>query len=294
VREPEFSVVLAHLAEISERLLGAEGLELWARTGSTVLQFNLSSGYEGQVAQPPAEVLEALAGSVPAKGPRLVLALRSPSSSSVSGVAVLSFAKTPVLNEPTRALVDEICGLVEVGLERELFRHAADLDKDVFYEQAIHDPLTGLYNRQYLADAARRLCALDDRSLRPGIAVLMIDLDHFKKVNDEFGHNVGDQVLKHVAQSITAGSRRGDIVVRYGGEEFVVVLAGVDFTIAQSVARRIRASVAAPGSECPEITASLGVALRAQAEGFEHLVERADKAMCMAKAAGRDRVGIAE
>jgi diguanylate cyclase len=81
--------------------------------------------------------------------------------------------------------------------------------------------------------------------------------------------------------------------VRYGGEEFVVVLAGVDLTIAESVAERIRASVAEPGEARPAVTASVGVAIREQAELFEDLVERADKAMYLAKAAGRDRVGVA-
>jgi diguanylate cyclase (GGDEF)-like protein len=293
VREPEFSVVVAHLAEMAERILGADRLELWAHTGATVLQFAAHNGYAGESAKAPAYVLEALAGAVTTDATRLVLALRSPSSTAVRGVAVLDFAATPELDGPMQALVDEVCTLVEVGLERELFRRAADIDRDAFYEQAIHDPLTGLYNRQYLADAARRLCALDDRSLRPGVAVLMIDLDHFKAVNDDFGHSVGDEVLQHVAHSIVDGSRRGDIVVRYGGEEFVVVLAGVDLTIAESVAERIRASVAEPGEARPAVTASVGVAIREQAELFEDLVERADKAMYLAKAAGRDRVGVA-
>ena len=140
----------------------------------------------------------------------------------------------------------------------------------------------------------RRLCAVDDRTLRPTVAVLMIDLDYFKKVNDDFGHSAGDSVFEHVAQSILEGSRRGDIVVRYGGEEFVVVLSGVDLTIAQSVAERIRETVAKQGDGRPSVTASVGVAMRNQGEPFEELMERADKAMYLAKAAGRDRVGVAE
>jgi two-component system cell cycle response regulator len=190
--------------------------------------------------------------------------------------------------------VEEICGLVEVGLERELFRRAANIDRDAFYEQAIHDPLTGLYNRQYLDDAAQRACALDDRSLKPGVAVLMVDLDHFKAVNDRFGHAVGDHVLQQVARSISAGSRRGDIVVRYGGEEFVVVLSDVELTTAESVAERIRAAVAAAPDEPVGVTASVGVAMRHQGELFDDLVGRADGAMYLAKAAGRDRVGVAQ
>ena len=117
---------------------------------------------------------------------------------------------------------------MEVGLERELFRHVADFDRAAFYEQAVHDQLTGLYNRQYLADVARRLSTRDDRNSSPTIAALMIDLDRFKAINDTFGHSVGDQVLQHVAKSILDGARLGDVVVRYGGEEFVVLLSGVD------------------------------------------------------------------
>ena len=294
VREPEFSVVVAHLDETTERLLGAESLELWARTGTTVLQFAQRNGFAGQVAEPPPEVSEAFAGTAAPSGPRLVLPLHPPSSSSVTGVAVMGFSETPELNGPMRALLEEICSLVEVGLERELFRRAADIDRDVFYEQAIHDPLTGLYNRQYLDDAARRLCAVDDRTLRPSVAALMIDLDYFKKVNDDFGHSAGDSVLQHVARSILEGSRRGDIVVRYGGEEFVVVLSGVDLTIAQSVAERIRETVTKPDDGRPRVTASVGVAMRNPGEPFEQLIVRADKAMYLAKAAGRDRVGVAE
>ena len=295
VREGDFSVVVRHLAETAERLLGIEGLELWARTGSTVLAFNQRDGFAGRVADPPDDVLGALSGAVPASGPRLVVPLRSPSSALVSGVAVLEFRETPVLSEKMRALVDQICDLVEVGLERELFRHVADIDRTAFYEQAIHDPLTGLYNRQYLADAARRLCALDDRNSRPAVAALMIDLDRFKGVNDTFGHAVGDEVLWHVGRSIVDGARAGDIVVRYGGEEFVVLLSGVDLASARAVAERVRVSVAEPdGDRRPSITASVGLALRTPEETFERLVERADKAMYFAKASGRDQVGVAD
>ncbi len=294
VREPEFSLVVARLDDMVEQILGADRLELWARTGNTVLLFDEHNGFAGQLGDPPPDVSEVLAGGEVPVGPRLLLALRPPSSAQVTGVALMQFHDTPVLDQPTRALVEEICGLVEVGLERELFRRAANIDRDAFYEQAIHDPLTGLYNRQYLDDAAQRACALDDRSLKPGVAVLMVDLDHFKAVNDRFGHAVGDHVLQQVARSISAGSRRGDIVVRYGGEEFVVVLSDVELTTAESVAERIRAAVAAAPDEPVGVTASVGVAMRHQGELFDDLVGRADGAMYLAKAAGRDRVGVAQ
>jgi len=293
VREGDFSVVVAHLAETAEELVGAERLELWARAGSTMLSFDEDDGFAGRVAEPPADVVDALSGATPTLGRRLLLPLRSPSSGLVSSAVVLEFRDTPTLSGPTRVLVEKIFGLVEVGLERELFRQVASFDLATFYEQAVHDQLTGLYNRQYLVDVARRLCARDDRNSSPAVAALMIDLDYFKAVNDTFGHSVGDQVLQHVAQSILDGARLGDIVVRYGGEEFVVLLSGVDLATAQAVAERIRISVASPDDDRPSVTASVGVALRNQGESFERLVERADEVMYRAKAGGRDRVEVA-
>ena len=294
VSEGDFSVVVAHLAEIARELVGAERLELWTHAGGTMLSFDEDDGFAGRVAEPPSDVLAALSGATPAGGRRLLLPLRSPSSGLVTSAVVLEFGDTPTLSEQTRVLVEKVFGLVEVGLERELFRHIANFDRATLYEQAVHDQLTGLYNRQYLDDVARRLCARDDRNPSPAVAALMIDLDQFKAVNDTFGHSVGDQVLQHVARSILDGARLGDIVVRYGGEEFVVILSGVDLATAEAVAERIRESVAEPDDDRPSVTASVGVALRDHGEGFERLVERADKAMYFAKASGRDQVGVAD
>ena len=179
-------------------------------TGSTVLRFHKDDGFLGSVSRPPPEVLDALSGATPADGTRLALPLRSESSGLVSGVALLDFRdRTPKLSAKTRTLVDQICGLIEVGLERELSRHVAAIDRAALHDRAIHDPLTGLYNRHYLADAARRLCALDDRNRRPAVAAVMIDLDHFKGVNDTFGHSFGDQVLRNVAQVNSGGGACG-------------------------------------------------------------------------------------
>ncbi len=294
VSEGDFSAVVAHLAEIARELVGAERLELWTHAGGTMLSFDEDDGFAGRVAEPPPDVLGALSGATPLGGRRLLLPLRSPSSGLVTSAVVLEFRDTPTLSEQTRVLVEKVFGLVEVGLERELFRHIANFDRATLYEQAVHDQLTGLYNRQYLDDVARRLCARDDRNPSPAVAALMIDLDQFKAVNDTFGHSVGDQVLQHVARSILDGARLGDIVVRYGGEEFVVILSGVDLATAEAVAERIRESVAEPDDDRPSVTASVGVALRDHGEGFERLVERADKAMYFAKASGRDQVGVAD
>ena len=211
-----------------------------------MLRFDEDDGFAGRVAEPPPDVLGALSGATPLGGRRLLLPLRSPSSGLVSGVVVLEFRDTPTLSEQTRVLVDQVFGLVEVGLERELFRHIANFDRATFYEQAIHDQLTGLYNRQYLDDAARRL----SRARRPepesggrGAYDRPRPLQRQSTTLRPFRRRPGTATRRQIN---TRRGALGDIVVRYGGEEFVVLLSGVDLAAALAVAERIRESVAEP------------------------------------------------
>lgn len=159
------------------------------------------------------------------------------------------------------------------------------------------DPLTQLLNRRAFTE---RITTEMERALRydSTLAVLMIDLDHFKRVNDTFGHLVGDDVLRDVGQLLTATVRGCDIVARYGGEEFLVLLPETDDAGAESFAERIRAAVEAHefarGGERPtlKITASVGVAVfpAARIENVEDLFGRADAALYRAKADGRNRI----
>jgi len=164
-------------------------------------------------------------------------------------------------------------------------------------EQLAHtDPLTQILNRRALTE---RITAEMERALRydATMALLMIDLDHFKRVNDTYGHLVGDDVLRDVAQLLTETIRGHDIVARYGGEEFLVLLPETDDAGAESFAERIRAAVeghdfnsAAEGSVL-RLTASIGVAVfpAARIESVEDLFARADAALYRAKADGRNR-----
>lgn len=294
VEEPEFPTVVAHIADLAAIHLAAAHLELWARSADTVLRFDERDGYAGHAEEPPADVVAAFAGSGGDSGERMVVPLRSPTSAHVGGAAVLEFVSETHLDRPTRALVEQIAGLVEVGLEREVLRRVADLDRAALYERATHDPLTGLHNRAHLVDAATGLFAVDDRHGGGRLAALMIDIDHFKRVNDEHGHPVGDQVLQRVAGAISRSVRPGDTVVRYGGEEFLVLLTDVDALTAVEIAERLRESAAAPpvGDE-PAVTLSVGVARRRPGEPCESLVSRADAALYRAKSDGRDRVDVA-
>ena len=158
-------------------------------------------------------------------------------------------------------------------------------DQDALVAAATTDPLTGLANREALVEA---LAGAGD-----AVAVVYIDIDHFKAVNDEWGHAVGDQVLREVARRITSACRRDDVVARVGGDEFVVLLRCVDAVIAGRICRRIIDEVAIPlniATGPRHISVSVGLAIDAHAGD---LVVQADQAMLNAKRQGRARLVLA-
>ena len=158
------------------------------------------------------------------------------------------------------------------------------------------DALTGLYNRFYVME---KIDSEMNRALRHGypISVLMLDLDHFKRINDSYGHPVGDEVLKIVGQVLRDSCRVYDVAGRYGGEEFCIVLPETQVGNTTQVAERIRNRLATTplsvGSTSIVVTASIGVAGMDSTEGVlsaSTLVERADRALYSAKHLGRNRV----
>lgn len=156
---------------------------------------------------------------------------------------------------------------------------------------AHRDALTGLHNRRWLQARLEDELARQRRSCQP-LALLLLDVDHFKHVNDTLGHAEGDNVLKGVARCLQAGSRATDAAARFGGEEFVVLLPDTPLEGALAVAEKLRAAVAqAPGMPLP-VTISIGVAMALPGDGraAAALLERADRALYAAKAAGRNRV----
>ncbi len=162
------------------------------------------------------------------------------------------------------------------------------------HAQAMTDELTGLANRRSLDAALALALALSRRSQRP-FAVVMVDLDHFKAINDRFGHSAGDTTLATFAARLGAGLRAQDEPFRYGGEEFVVLLHDADLVGAVQLAERLRQDVALPGKgDMPPIHASFGVAAwRPDDTTTDTLLTRADQALYRAKAAGRNRVETA-
>lgn len=157
--------------------------------------------------------------------------------------------------------------------------------------QAETDPLTGLLNRRAMEERVRDL-----RTEETGFALAMADLDHFKRLNDSFGHETGDRALRTFANILRQSVRDGDIVARHGGEEFVIVLPGLDALGAAPVLHRIREELRAAvgGALVPSFTVSIGVADSTWSSALDEVLRAADGALFEAKDQGRDRLVIAD
>ncbi len=172
--------------------------------------------------------------------------------------------------------------------------YAIALTKDLLAEERVAsgtDALTGLLNRRGLF---RAFDVEAERARRYGHAMglILFDLDHFKQINDRFGHACGDRVLRRVAEEIRRTLRPTDILGRWGGEEFLLLLPEVELGSAVDVAERLRYLISGLASEAGPLTASFGVAAFSQTDNLGTLVRRADQALYEAKAAGRNRVVV--
>lgn len=159
--------------------------------------------------------------------------------------------------------------------------------------QASTDPLTGLYNRRYITDILQDEARRAKRQSNP-FSVMMMDIDHFKAINDSHGHDVGDRVLQAVSSITSKQLREVDVLARWGGEEFLILLRGTNLEGALQAAEKCRSALAEETFEQQgKVTASLGVAQAQDDEGIRDLVHRADKALYAAKTAGRNQVHTA-
>lgn len=160
-------------------------------------------------------------------------------------------------------------------------------------DKAIHDPLTGALNRQALMDSLERERARSARTGQP-FSVAMLDVDHFKKINDSHGHPVGDRVLVHLCRRMSALVRPNDVVARYGGEEFVIVMPATGLAEALQAGQRLLThAVQTDGEALPAFTVSIGLAQWSGVDNTaETVIARADAALYAAKANGRNRVEV--
>ncbi|MGO9427458.1 diguanylate cyclase, partial [Rhodoblastus sp.] len=162
-------------------------------------------------------------------------------------------------------------------------------------ELAVVDPLTGLHNRRYLES---HLVSLLEQAVQKGrpLSAMFLDIDHFKRVNDGYGHDAGDDVLKSFAARVKHLVRGADLMCRFGGEEFVVVMPDTKLSVARTIGERIRAAVAASpfaidkGARAIPVTVSIGVAASDCGDTPDALFKRADRALYLSKNSGRNRV----
>ncbi len=172
--------------------------------------------------------------------------------------------------------------------------------REELQNQSIRDPLTGLFNRRYMEESFERELHRAARSETPAVSFMMIDIDHFKKINDSYGHDAGDMVLRELGHILTSKSRKYDIACRFGGEEFVLCLPGACREIAEKRATDIRDSVKRlnlryDGRDMGVITVSIGISIYPDlGETPGELMKKADQALYQAKENGRDRVVVAE
>lgn len=195
-----------------------------------------------------------------------------------------------VIDKETLRTIRERVGAIQ-GLLNLLFERIGELETG-------SDPLTHLLNRRFLPSVLRREIELA-RKKNGCFAVVSLDLDYFKSINDSHGHLVGDRVLQHIAMTLVQCTRSNDYLFRVGGEEFMLILIGVDEARALVIAERIRHRIAHTpiplfDTKTLNISASLGVASYDGHPDYQHLMVRADRAMYKAKLLGRNRVVLAD
>ena len=196
--------------------------------------------------------------------------------------------------EDMYALLISVLLMIGVLAISRLFRVVRAHD-EMLQKLSTRDPLTGLANRRSLIDSGCEEIKRSQRTGRP-LSLLMIDLDYFKRINDTLGHAHGDSVLVATASALRATMRAIDHIGRWGGEEFVAVLAAIDESGLAAAGERARALVAASGFDSDgrrvRVTISIGATLATADDTPETLVERADRLLYRSKEAGRDRVTI--
>jgi diguanylate cyclase (GGDEF)-like protein len=210
----------------------------------------------------------------------------------VTQVAVLGWVP---LNEASFRILEAgmaVCAAVLALALAQFVRHQVDQRLDA-ERQARSDPLTGLANRRGFQEQSEVPLQLALRHRRP-LSVLLLDVDHFRRVNEQYGHAIGDKVLQELAQFLTWAARRADIVARWGGEEFVMLLPETSGAEATSLAERVRATIHELSISCGEvdvrITVCLGAAQLLPGQNLEQTLVAADEALGRAKRLGRNRV----
>ncbi|MFA5884118.1 MAG: diguanylate cyclase [Acidimicrobiia bacterium] len=302
----DFREVVTSLLELVQQVFPVSSIEFYARDlDNRFVRLAPENRYRGTPAALPPEWEQLLDLERPPDRTELPLAaspdgrvvavpLFAPVSGRSEAVAVLRLDEPVPFDEATVAALSEVGTPLEVSVERELLMRSVELRRKELYDLAMRDTLTGLHNRLFLDETSNRLFALHDRNDVVGVAVSMFDLDHFKAVNDTFGHAAGDEVLRRFGAVLDSAARTADVVARIGGEEFVAMQVMADpgevLVFAERVAEGTR-NITFDGDLADlRLTVSAGVVSRRRHETFESVVARADEALYDAKRHGRDRI----
>jgi two-component system cell cycle response regulator len=224
--------------------------------------------------------------------PIVLLTARNDTDSRVSGLRI---GADDYVSKPfdERELLARINNLLRLKRLHDQINEA----KERLATLAVQDELTGLYNYRYLQTRLTEEFKRAERYREP-LSCVMIDVDHFKRINDRFGHDVGDRALREVSARLVKAVREIDVVARYGGEEFLLVLPSTNFSGALSVAERVWRAIGSDPFVLPDaaerVTASVGVAVYPSRDirGKDQLVKAADRALYQAKNEGRDRICV--
>jgi diguanylate cyclase (GGDEF)-like protein len=287
--DPDILMLLGHVLDregyrIVQASDGIEALQLVKETSPDLCLLDVSMpGLDGYA------VCRALQAQGPAAPPVIFLTARADTASRVNG---LDAGAADYVVKPFDAA--ELRARVRAALRTKIAR-------DALLAEAATDALTGLLNRGQLVEAAESLIAAA-RDEGGQLACVMIDLDRFKLINDTYGHVAGDVVLAEASRRFSRAVRRTDVVIRYGGEEFLVLLPEADTAGALGIGARLRASLSAPVAVAADdaggpfevpVRASFGVACWRDGMELDDLVAAADAAMYEAKKLGRDRIELA-
>ncbi len=199
------------------------------------------------------------------------------------------------LNAIVQLYVSQLCYLVLFRLLVLAKEHSlrVRLEAVKFYQLAHTDPLTGIANRRSIMEALRQALEQNQKTAQP-LSLVLLDLDRFKQINDQYGHETGDNVLVHIAQVLKRNLRQSDQLGRWGGEEFVLLLPNTPLQEAHLLCKRLQQLLAENSLEnLPPVSASFGVATTTSGDTPDYLVSRADTAMYISKQAGGNRVEVA-
>lgn len=229
-----------------------------------------------------------------AKDYSLLVPLFSMEGGLIQSIAIIWLSHDVDIIYETEKMVEQMSEILGVAVERECLFRMLDIERKKLYDQAVHDPLTGLYNRLYMEDTLKQYLYIHDRNEKNVVTDIMLDIDHFKQINDTFGHATGDEVLRRVASVLISNLRLSDLAVRYGGEEFGVFLFGYTLKDGIMIAEKIRNAVSLMTFEDlmnkHRLTISAGVASHRQNESVGDFIHRADVALYKAKTTGRNKV----